>query len=588
VVTAHRRRRRQSGQAIVLVAVAMLAMVGVMSLVTSTGALYVERRQVQELADGAALAGAARIPCSGQNAYAAIDGLLSLQLGVSPALSQTPGACASSSASWSRTYPDGTRVTATYPYVDASSIQVWIVSAQVWLPLGGILGASQSTVSARAVAKEIPGTAALSYAAYAQNGITCAGNSPIHIDGSIYSGALIDSNCSLYAHAIPGVDAGNIQVYPPAQKWTKGGGFCNLGVVVGNAICADGYEISASQCPAPDVTDFLVASTQNYPCPSLTVPAPSIGQYLPPEPNADSAALATVGGTACDPNGQASTYSLLYIKSPTIPIGRLRAGQAVVNGVSVSNAPYRDAAGYYHVRPGCYGWLNVSQVQKADPGARSALIFDPGLYYFNGYHQGTDPGVGSAGGLCLSGAQALGSDVEFEFTSSAGSSSFSTSGCDAAPSSSTAASSFGADPASPVIDGGKSYGFLSAPCDPGLSATCPLSAGSSWCVKTDRACSGILIWAPSGPPATTLAAINGTFYVKGTSATGWLYGVIFWPGASGSNPGCQWAANGTSQITGALACLTLQQQGGSISQGVGIFFAQTGAGSVAGKVGLTE
>lgn len=575
-------RGRQSGQAIVLVALAMVAMIGMTSLVVSGGALYVARRRTQELADGAALAAAAKVPCSGQNAYAAIDGLLSGQLGTTPSLSQTAGACGASAASWSRTYPDGTQVTATYPYAsDTSRIEVSIVSAEVQLPLGGIFGTGQSTVAARAVAQETPGTAALDYAMYLQQGITCGGNSTIDIKGSVYIGGSIDANCSIYTHAISGVDQGNVSVYASGQQWNKGSGSCFAGQVSGNAVCADGYEISASQCPSPGVTDFLGTGTQGYPCPATAVPAPTVGTYLPPEPNADSAALATVGGTACDPNGGASTYPLLYVNGSTKPIGRLRPGQAVVNGVSVSNAPYKDANGYYHLRPGCYGWLDVSQVQAADPSANAAVIFDPGFYYFSGYYQGADPVPG--GGLCIDGAnQALGQDVELEFGSSVGSASFSSSTCAASPTSANAASSFGADPSLPVVDGTSSYGYLSAPCDPSVATDCPLTSGSSWCAKTDPACSGILIWAPSGPPSTTLPAINGTFFVKGRSATGWLYGAIFWPA------GCQWTANGTSVITGSLACLSLQQQGGAISSGVGVFYAQTGAGATSGRVGLTE
>lgn len=571
-----------------LVALGMVAMLGMTALIISSGQLYVARRQVQQLADAAALAGAAMIPCSGHNAYAAIDGLASLQLGASPTLSQTQGPCGSSSASWSRTYPDGTQVTATYPYVDTNHIQVSAVSAQVQLPLGGLLGVNQSTVAARAVAQNAPGTSVLGYALYVQNGITCLGNSPINVSGSIYSGASIDTNCSLYAHAITGVDQGNILVYPAGGQWNQGGGSCSAGVVSGNAICADGYEISASQCPSPGTTDFLGAGRTDYPCPGQTVPAPSISQYLPPEPNADAAAVTTIGGAACDPNGQAATYPLLYVN--TTPVGRLRPGQAVVNGVSVGNAPYKDALGYYHLRPGCYGWLNVSQFQSADPTAKAAVVFDPGFYYFSGYHQSTDAGAGSAGGLCLAGggAQALGKDVVLEFTSNLSPSSFSSSGCDAAPTASKNATSFGADPSAPVVDGANLYGYLSAPCDPSTAASCPLPAGSSWCAKTDPACSGILIWAPTGPPGTTLPAINGTNFVKGPSATGWLYGAVFWPGSSGGNPGCQWNANGTSQITGSLVCFTLQQQGGKVSQGVGVFYAQTGLVPVPGRTGLTE
>lgn len=578
-------RRSQSGQAIVLVALAMVAMIGMTSVVISGGELYVARRQTQELADAAALAGGTQIPCSGQNAYAVIDGLVSLQLNTTPSLSQTLGSCGSSSTSWSRTYPDGTQVTATYPYVDANHIQVSIVSAQVPLPLGAILGASQSTVAARAVAKNQPPTAWINYALYVQNGISCSGNSAINVSGSIYSGGLISSNCTLYSHALAGYDQGNVSVYVSGQAWTQGGGSCLPGVVSGNATCADGYEISSTTCPTPLTTDFLGAGRQGYPCPGSAA-APSL--FPTPEPNADSSAVATIGGTACDPNGTAAAYPLLYAKGTTRPIGRMRTGTAVVNGVSVSTAPYKDASGYYHLRPGCYGWLDVSQITQEDSTAKSALVLDPGFYDFSGYYQSSDGDPSGAGGLCVgSGFQLLGKDVTLEFTSNVDPASFSTANCAVAPTS-TSSGTIGANPLAPVVDGTTTYGYLSAPCDPSTTTLCPLSSGSSWCAKTDPACAGIVVWAPSGPPGTTLPAIDGTYYVKGSQAYAYLYGAVFWPGSPPFSQGCQWLANGTSTIVGALVCLSLQQQGGAVAQGSGIFYAQANAGGAGGKAGLTE
>jgi len=585
-VTGRRRRSRQSGQAVVLVALAMVAMIGMTSLVISGGALYVARRQAQQLADGAALAGAARIPCSGQNAYAAIDGLLSTQLNTTPTLSQTPAACGSASATWSRTYPDGTQVTATYPYAaDTTRIAVSIVSAQVPLPLGGIFGTGPSTVAARAVAKGVTPTSWINYAVYVQSGINCGGNSPINVSGSIYSGGPIDSHCSLYAHTIAGYDQGNVSVYPSGQLWTQGGGSCLPGVVTGNAVCADGWEISSSQCPTPLTTDFLGAGRLGYPCPGS---AASPGLIATPEPNADSAALATIGGTACNPNGTAAAYPLLYAKGTSKPIGRMRPGQAVVNGATVSNAPYKDAFGYYHLRPGCYGWLDVSQITQEDGAAKPALVMDPGLYYFSGYFQSSDGDPTSAGGVCVgSGFQLLGKDVTLEFTSNVDPASLSTSNCAQVPTS-TSSGAIGANPLTPVVDGTNSYSYLSAPCSPTTTTLCPLAGGSSWCALTDPACAGVVVWAPPGPPSTSLPAINGTYYVKGSQAYAYMYGAVFWPGSAPFNVGCQWTANGTSAIVGALVCLSLQQQGGAVSQGNGIFYAQANSSTTGGKSGLTE
>jgi hypothetical protein len=81
---------------------------------------------------------------------------------------------------------------------------------------------------------------------------------------------------------------------------------------------------------------------------------------------------------------------------------------------------------------------------------------------------------------------------------------------------------------------------------------------------TDAACAAILVSAPSGPPGTPLPAIDGTYFDKGSNASAYKYGAVFWPGAHPGSPGCQWTANGTSQIVGALVCLTLQQQGGAV------------------------
>jgi hypothetical protein len=266
----------------------------------------------------------------------------------------------------------------------------------------------------------------------------------------------------------------------------------------------------------------------------------------------------------------------------------MRPGQAVVNGVSVSNAPYRDAWGYYHLRPGCYGWLDVSQITQEDSTAARALVMDPGFYDFSGYFQLSDGDPAGAGGVCVgSGFQLLGKDVVMEFTSNVDPSSLSTSNCAPAPSS-TSSGSIGANPSAPVFDGFTSYGLLSAPCDRSVTPACPLPSGSSWCAKTDPACAGVVVWAPSGPPYTSLPAINGTYFVKGSSALAYLYGAMFWPGSTPGQPGCQWTANGTSQIVGALVCLSLQQQGGTVSQSDGIFYAQQNASGTGGKAGLTE
>ncbi len=531
--------------------------------------------QTQELADAAALAAGVMIPCSGQNAYAAVDALVSRQLDASTLLSQARSPCGSSSSSWTRTYPDGTRVTATYPYRDDSHFEVEVVSPEVPLLLGAVLKAVPTRLTARAVSQNGGVTTALNYALYAENGIDCAGSYTTNVYGSIYSGALI-SNCSIYAHAsLDGSDSGTIVVYPPNQQWSQGGGYCLPGRAISNVLCADSYEMSSNQC-APGSTQFLAGSGS---CPSWSPSAPDLTQFAPPEPNTDASVLATIGGTACDPNGTASTYTPLKIKSNVI--GRM-ARQTGTNKPSV------DSAGYYHFYPGCYGWLDVSLVQKADKSAGSVVVFEPGFYYFSGYYDASadgqgGQGPGTAGGLCLGGGtQLVGRDVVFEFTSRSGAATgLSTSTCDLSPTSSTS-SKLGADPLLPLSDAGTSYSYLSAPCDVSANPRCPLPSGyRSWCPTTDRACNALLVWAPPGPPVSSVPVINGTFYAKGASQ--WLYGTVYWPGA------CQWTANGTTTLVGQLVCASAALQGGASTPGYnGILYSRGDHVTVPSQSGLSE
>jgi Flp pilus assembly protein TadG len=64
-------RDGESGQAIVLVAVLMVGLVGVVGLVTDGGIVFTQRRDLQNVADAAALAGASQID---QEAYRASAG----------------------------------------------------------------------------------------------------------------------------------------------------------------------------------------------------------------------------------------------------------------------------------------------------------------------------------------------------------------------------------------------------------------------------------------------------------------------------------------------------------------------------------
>jgi len=416
------------------------------------------------------------------------------------------------------------------------------------------------------------------------------GSNPTNVYGSVYSGAAISTGCSLYAHVLTDssgavVDQGNVLVYPTGQPWTTGGGFCFFGFAWNAVVCADGYEISGSACPSPaGTTDFLGSARSSYPCPSWSVATSTLAAYTPPEPNADSNVLATINGTACDPNGTSGLYGQLKINSTVV--GRMRQ--------TGTWTPVKDSAGYYHFKPGCYGWLDASLVAAADPLAQHVLVFDPGFYYFSGYFVPADrsgsSGPQTAGGICLgtSTMRVVGTDVLLEFASSTGPASLSTSSCSSFPAAATTSSGFGEDPGGPLVENGKTYGALSAPCDPSVNQQCPLASGSAWCPKTDRACNATLVWAPPGPPATSLSAINGSFFARGSNESSWLYGGVFWPGAASGGSGCSWTSNSSSTIVGQLVCMSLTLEGGSFFSGTGITYARTATSAAVSQAALTE
>src|SRR5207248_6674693 len=92
-------------------------------------------------------------------------------------------------------------------------------------------------------------------------------------------------------------------------------------------------------------------------------PVPPLSTARPPEPNTDAAAIGTLqgtGGAACTPG--------VY---PNITAG----GTVVGTGLGPSPAS-ADASGFYHFKPSCYGYLNLSTmaggISARQIGAESA------------------------------------------------------------------------------------------------------------------------------------------------------------------------------------------------------------------------
>ena len=461
--------RRQSGQAFVIVAGGMIAILAMTGLILMSGTAYWDRRNLQTLADSAALAASLKVglACSPTEATAAIneaDRVIALALG--PATSSTVSGTCSSRYTGTYTYPGNYAATYGFPYQgDNTKVEV-NVSQVAAFQLAPFIGQGSGTIRARAVAKRLAGTPATTFAIFGRDSVSCQGASQIVAQGSIYSrnapgGA---GNCKIRATALKDsannyLDFGNFVSYADGFNW----GSCGPGS--GNNFCADGYQLAGHSagsvvCGTTTVSQYLdLAQLPLNPDPctaSPPPPAPDLAYPRYPDPNV-SAPNPTTG--LCQPS-------------------------SVYPAASVS---YADGSGWGHYVQGCYSTLDATGQQA---------VLDPGFYFFNG------------SGVCLGGSgRLLGQDVTLEF---AGGANFTSLQCGLSGACGSSCG-FGADPAQP---------------SPDPSATVPMTwfsaptSTSSWCTSACPS-QGILIY--SAPTS------GGSFLVKGPAEASWLKGSIFWP-----------------------------------------------------------
>jgi hypothetical protein len=363
-------RRSQSGQVMVLVAVSLLALIGSAALVLLAGSVEWQKNQIQQLADQAALDSALKIGigCNAGNASTVIteaDNFLATQRTRTGALSIAGGSC-TAPYTGTDTFAGGLSATINYPY-GAHQQQVEVVLT-LTLPIsfGGEVGKTNTSVVRRAVAQALPASAPTVSATT----LTC-GSGQVNVAGSVLAQNLIvrSGTCALYAHtrfdaaSSTYSDLGNVSVYTDGQSWTAPG-TCVAGSNSGSssAICSDGFELSGHSTPAcgAAATSYLSAGDKTVnpdPCAAGTGPQPvaPVSTALPPEPNADPVAIATLQGTG----GAACAAGSVY---PNIVAG----GSTVATGLGP--VPLKDASGFWHFKPSCYGYLNPSSLSGGGGG----------------------------------------------------------------------------------------------------------------------------------------------------------------------------------------------------------------------------
>ena len=413
-----RTRERESGQVMVIVAVWLVALIGSAALILLTGSVEWQRNQLQQLADGAALDAALKIGVSCDNAKASTviteaDNFLATQRTRTGALTIGAGTCAGGYTG-SDTFAGALTETIHYPYrAHQQQVEV-ILTVSLPISFGGYMGASNTNVTRRAVAQQLTG----STAAISAGTLSCT-SGQFNVAGSIAASNAItlSGSCAMYAHtrfdaaSSTYSDLGNASAYANGQSWVGGGGLCVAGANSGssNAICADGYELSghnATTCGTSGTSAYLSAgdaAVNPNPCAggSGSHPVPPRSTSLPPEPNTDAAAIGTLQGSG----GAACTAGAVY---PNIVVG----GTTV--GTGLAPVPIKDASGYYHFKPSCYGYLNIATlstgISRVQQGAESA----PQQHFVTA----TLPGVSQAGTLLV--ATARSAPTPNKFTAPAG------------------------------------------------------------------------------------------------------------------------------------------------------------------------
>jgi hypothetical protein len=361
--------KKQKGQVLVIIAVWLLALIGSAALILLTGSVEWQRNQLQQLADQAALDAAMNISvgCSAGSANTVIteaDNFVATQRTRTGTLNIGAGSCAAGYTG-TDTFAGGLTETVRYPY-RAHQQQVEVtLTLSLPISFGNYAGASTTNVTRRAVAQQLSGSAP----AVTAGSLSCTGGD-FNIGGSILASNAITlaGGCAVYAHsrfdATSGTysDLGNISVYANAQTWVAGGGACVAGSNSGStsAICADGFELAghnATACGTSGTSAFLaagVAAIQPNPCAGGTgaQPVAPVSVLLPPEPNTDPAAIATLRNSSGGALGAACNPAGVY---PNMTAG----GVVVGTGLGPSPAS-RDASGFYHFKPSCYGYLNLA------------------------------------------------------------------------------------------------------------------------------------------------------------------------------------------------------------------------------------
>jgi hypothetical protein len=147
-------------------------------------------------------------------------------------------------------------------------------------------------------------------------------------------------------------------------------------------------------CGAAGTSAFLAAGVAAYeanPCAAgkAPQPVPAVSVVLPPEPNTDPAAIATLRNASGGALGSACNSAGVY---PNITAGGVVVGTGL--GPSPASA---DASGFYHFKPSCYGYLDLTSMSAGITNRQVGARVGPVSHFVTP----TLPAVSQAGTLLV-------------------------------------------------------------------------------------------------------------------------------------------------------------------------------------------
>ena len=330
-------RRNQRGQALILFALGLTFLIGIAGLAIEGGLLQADRRFDQAISDGAALAGAHKLPSvdttpaltqAAHYAVAALNGgqipsdcnavMATLAVDTTPPALGVPLPTACD--------PSPTHTLLIHTPYNLRPDQILVrLDHKITLNLAAVVGAGPGSTASRSVAQSFSAGTPFGFGLYVRGNLHVIGNTGTNettVHGNVYVRGCIENNNQDHVIVMPSTDGtqvGSVEVYGDSsvpgvgtmpQVWTSGAGSgCNAFVDGSTGPSQWGASGHASRACAPKSTGLGTAGFSTDVCPAGEVPLIGFPTFTPHDstgcPNAPPGTFTTTGGcySACAAGG---------------------------------------------------------------------------------------------------------------------------------------------------------------------------------------------------------------------------------------------------------------------------------------------